>query len=68
MNTGQLERLLVEARSFLNDAVPALRAGRTTQALVDADAALNRLRSVMDLYKHYIPELVETPVFDESQN
>lgn len=68
MSNGQLERLLVEARSFLNDAVPALRDGRTTQALVDAEAALYRLRSVMDLYKHYIPELVETPVFDGNKN
>ena len=68
MNKGQLERLLVEARGYLVDAVPAVRGGRVTQALVDADAALNRLRAALDLYKHYIPELVETPVFDENQN
>lgn len=61
MNTKVLDRLLVEAKGFIADALHEARQGYTTQALVDAEAAWHRLRSVMDLYRNVIPELQDLP-------
>lgn len=44
--------LLTEARHFIADALHAAKSGQETHALVSAESALNRLRSLIDRHKY----------------
>ena len=50
--------LLTDARHFIADALHAAKLGQETHALVSAESALNRLRSLLDRNKHTLPPQV----------
>lgn len=47
--------LLTDARHLISDALHAAKSGQETHALVSAESALNRLRSLLDRHKYTLP-------------